>query len=163
MFVFILLLWIIFNGRLALDVVVSGILVSAAITFFAVRFCNWGYVKKWNGAAFFMHVPGYAVLLLREILLSNLQMIRLILSPKMKERIQPQLVRFKVDMKDPVVRTLLANSITLTPGTLTILMEDEHFIIHALCPQMGEGMETSPFYHGCERLEECTGNKGKEK
>lgn len=153
MFVVIFLLWIIFNGRLAWDVVISGLIVSAAVSAFAVRFCNWNHTKKWNRIAFMIHVPGYILLLLREIFFSNLQMIRMILSPKMEEHIAPMLVHVPVKLKDPVIRTLLANSITLTPGTITVQMQEDAFIVHAINPEMGEDLEHSAFSLGCEKLE----------
>ena len=40
---------------------------------------------------------------------------------------------------------LLANSITLTPGTITLFQEGDHFVVHCLRREFGDGIEESSF------------------
>jgi multicomponent Na+:H+ antiporter subunit E len=59
---------------------------------------------------------------------SNLDVARRIISPKLP--INPGIVKVKTKLKSPLGRAILANSITLTPGTLTVEMRDQYFYIH---------------------------------
>lgn len=72
----------------------------------------------------------YCFWLAWQILLSNLHVIYLVLHPKMP--IDPVIVRFKHNLKTNFGIVLLANSITLTPGTVTIDADRHEFIVHAL-------------------------------
>lgn len=156
MFFLLLLLWLIFNGRFALDVLISGAIVSGAITWFAMRYCKWYVTKDWRWSKFIPQFLAYAVLLIKEMIKANLQVIRLILDPKLEEKIHPQMVKFDVGYKSMIMRALLANSITLTPGTITVRVRSDSFVVHALTPEMGADMDQSDFYKGCARLDEYT-------
>lgn len=63
-----------------------------------------------------------------ELIKSNLDVARRVLSPSLP--INPGIVKVKTKLKTPLGRAFLANSITLTPGTLTVEMKDEYFYIH---------------------------------
>lgn len=156
MFFLLLLFWIIFNGRLALDVLLSGVLVSVAITWFANRYCKWDDTKHWNWVRFLPRMLAYCGLLISEIFKTNLEMIRMILTPKdMKEIIHPQMVKIPVDLKSEFTRMLLANSITLTPGTITVRLHPDTYVIHALTPDMAAEDQESPFLIACRGLDEA--------
>lgn len=156
MFVFLFLLWVIFNGRLGADVIVLGLAVSAAIEWFAMRYCKWYVTKDWRWRQFLPGFAAYCVLLVKEILVANWTVIKIILSPRMKENIHPQLVKFPCDYKSDIMKALLANSITLTPGTITVRLRSDHFVVHALTPEMGTDMPQSSFYQACNKLDEYT-------
>jgi multicomponent Na+:H+ antiporter subunit E len=68
----------------------------------------------------------------RELIVANIQVLKIVLSPKLN--IRPGIIAFKTDCKTPLGITLLANSITLTPGTLSVdISEDQSTIfIHTL-------------------------------
>ena len=72
----------------------------------------------------------YCPWLLVEIIKSNLHVTRLILSPDLP--IQPQLVRGPVSQKTDLGQVIYANSITLTPGTITLDLRDGHVLVHAI-------------------------------
>ena len=156
MFMLLFLLWVIFNGRLGVDVIVLGLAVSAAIEWFAMRYCKWYVTRDWRWRPFLRSFAVYCVMLVKEIWLANLTVIRLILSPHLKENIHPQLVSFPCDYKSDIMKALLANSITLTPGTITVRIRSDHFIVHALTPEMGADMPQSNFYLACNQLDEYT-------
>ena len=85
-------------------------------------------------------------------MLANIAVIRIILSPKME--IQPCLVRFKTDLKSETNRVLLANSITLTPGTYTIDLNEDEYLVHALDTSFSGGMDESVFVERLRKMEE---------
>ena len=73
-----------------------------------------------------LYVPWLSVQMIR----ATWQVAVIVLSPRM--RLDPCLVEFKSDQPHTVARVTLANSITLTPGTLTLELDGDRFRIHAL-------------------------------
>jgi len=74
--------------------------------------------------------PAYWLWLTREVMQSNLYVTRLIIHPKM--HVKPQVLVIEPGFVDVVGHTILANSITLTPGTLTLFVDDHELIAHAV-------------------------------
>jgi multicomponent Na+:H+ antiporter subunit E len=72
----------------------------------------------------------YPFWLLKEIAVANVQIARLILDPRLP--VDPVVVRFDSRLEGLLAHALLANSITLTPGTFTIDIRDGIFTVHAL-------------------------------
>jgi multicomponent Na+:H+ antiporter subunit E len=70
----------------------------------------------------------YVHLFLRELVKSNFDVARRVVAPEV--RINPGIVEVKTRLKHPTYRLILANSITLTPGTLTVDMIDDSLYIH---------------------------------
>ncbi len=84
--------------------------------------------------SFFRYLPW----LLWEIVLANVEIAYLVLSPK--PLVDPQIVRFKPDLKTDLGIVTLAHSITLTPGTVTVEANREEFVIHAIWKKSAEGI-----------------------
>ena len=82
----------------------------------------------------------YLPWLLYEIIFSTLHVTYLALHPRMKERIDPRIVTFKTKLRKDLSLVTLANSITLTPGTITILIQDGKCFVHALSSKTAEGL-----------------------
>ena len=78
----------------------------------------------------------YAPWLLAEIVKANLQVARLVLDPRLP--IDPVVVTFDTALTGPLARTTFANSITLTPGTITLDTEDSSFTVHAITRAMSD-------------------------
>ena len=63
------------------------------------------------------------------------------LSVSAKRKADPSIVWFRADYDNPAARAMLANSITLTPGTITIeITEDGIYSVHALTGELKEGL-----------------------
>jgi len=73
---------------------------------------------------------GYWAWLAREIVRSSLQVARIILTPRLP--ISPQVFEIRATATHPVDQTMLANSITLTPGTLALDVHDGVILVHSL-------------------------------
>ena len=73
-----------------------------------------------------------------QIVLSNVHLVYLVLHPKMP--IDPTLIRFKHNIRTNMGITLLANSITLTPGTITIEADRDEYIVHAISRKTAEDL-----------------------
>ena len=143
MFVAFLILWVVFNGRLTWEIVVFGAAISATLTFFCYRFLDMSPRKELR---FLRRLPGllaYAFTLLKEIVKSNAALIRIVYHQK--REIKPQLVSFDTPLKGRADRALLADSITLTPGTITALCEDGRMTVHCLDATFSEGIDDCVF------------------
>ena len=68
-------------------------------------------------------------------------------------QVEPQLVHFTSDLKSEMAKVILANSITLTPGTITVSLEGSDFYVHCLDREFAEGMEHSVFVELLEKME----------
>lgn len=74
----------------------------------------------------------YCIWLMVEIVHANIHVLTLALNAKPCEAIAPEIVRFETTLKSDFARVVLANSITLTPGTVTIRIQGDTFIVHAI-------------------------------
>ena len=80
----------------------------------------------------------YLLWLLKEIVVANLQVARLVLHPRLP--IDPVVVRYDAPPGGDLALTTLANSITLTPGTVTLDVDGRTLIVHALTRQSADGV-----------------------
>ena len=87
----------------------------------------------------------YPFWLLWQILLANLQVAALIVHPRMP--IAPVLLEFRSGLQSDLARVTLGNSITLTPGTLTVRIEDDLFLVHSLHPRLAGGLLDGSMQH----------------
>jgi len=78
------------------------------------------------------HLAVYLPWLVAQIARDNLLVAYLVLHPSMP--IDPHVMQFKTRYKKPVSQVILANSITLSPGTMTVLLENNTYLVHGLLP-----------------------------
>ena len=143
--------WIIFNGRVTLEIALFGIAVSGAMFAFICKFMDYSLEKE---RTFYKKLPlfcKYAALLVKEIIKANLEVCRMILTRR--EVMEPVLVKIHTDLRTETARVILANSITLTPGTITVSLTGQELLVHCLDKSLAEGMEDSEFVRLLEALE----------
>ncbi len=145
------LLWIIFNGRITLEILFIGLFLCTLLFAFCCKFM--GYSVK-RDIRLLRRLPlafQYVVILIIEILKANRQVLYFITTPRYQ--VEPQIVHFTSSLKTPIGRVILANSITLTPGTITVGLEGNEFYVHCLDKEFAEGMENSIFVELLEKME----------
>lgn len=76
----------------------------------------------------------YFIWLFKEIIKANVQVVRAVLKPDML--VSPTLTKIPYSNAKDLSKVMFANSITLTPGTVTVLMEEDHILVHALLKEM---------------------------
>lgn len=81
---------------------------------------------------------GFGWKLFREIVLANVQVVAIVLTPTL--RIQPQWVRVRSRQVSCLGRVMLGNAITLTPGTITVDLRGDELLVHALTDQAAAGV-----------------------
>jgi multicomponent Na+:H+ antiporter subunit E len=151
MYLAFLLLWIIFNGKVTLEIVLIGIVLCAVLFAFCCKFLNYSIKRDLR---MFKRLPlmiQYAAILIIEILKANRQVLHFIMTPVYE--VEPQIVHFQSNLKSEAARVVLANSITLTPGTITVGLEGNDFYVHCLDKEFAEGMESSIFVELLEKME----------
>ena len=84
----------------------------------------------------------YLWLLICEIVKSNKALIGFVYSRKIE--VKPQLVTFTTPLKG-AYKSILADCITVTPGTISVLSEGDKLTVHALDKSMAEGIEDTDF------------------
>ena len=93
----------------------------------------------------------YILVLIKEIIEANIQVLKFVYSPKYIP--EPTISYFKVDLKSGFAKVLFANSITLTPGTITVSVNDDEFCVHALDISLVEGIEEGGFVRILRKME----------
>ena len=146
------LLWIAFNGRITLEVVVIGIVITAALYFFCVKFLDYRLRYEWRTLRMIPSALAYGLLLLSEIAKATFAVMRIVLNPKYE--IKPQLITFQTPLKTTIAQTLLANSITLTPGTISVFCKGNKLTVHCLDRSFAEGIEDLAFQQRLLKLEQ---------
>ena len=143
--------WIVFNGRITVEIAIFGVIIAALMFAFICKFMGYSLKKERN---LYKKIPlfcKYVVLLIAEIIKANLAVCRLILTRR--EVIEPAIVKIHTNLKTESARVLLANSITLTPGTITVSLVDQELLVHCLDKSLAEGMEDSKFVQLLEKWE----------
>ena len=150
MFALLFCVWLMLNGRVTLEVCLFGIAVCFAVYWLAVRFVGFSFRKE---IRFIRNIPwgiAYFFVLVWEIIKANLAVARVVLSGK---KTDPVIVKYKIPLKTEFAKVLLANSITLTPGTITVSVDGDRFCVHALCSEFAEGIDRSVFVSLLKKME----------
>ena len=144
-------LWLIFNGKVTLEIVLFGIVLSTAVYLFCWKFLEYSPKRELRALRLLPQGIGYFFVLVWEIVKANCAAIALIVSPKYE--VEPVLVTFRTNLKTDLAKTILANSITLTPGTITVELTDDEFKVHCLDKEMAEGLSDSVFVRLLMKME----------
>lgn len=151
MYVIFFLLWIIFNGRITTEIVIFGLVISAALYWFICKFMDFSPKREIRFLKKGGYLLQYLYHLIKEIIMANFVTMKLICSAG--RVVEPVLIEFETHFKSDSSRFLLANSITLTPGTITVAVEGDKFIVHCLDRTLAEGIESSVFVKLLEKIE----------
>lgn len=151
MYIVFVLFWILLNGRFNVEILIFGLVISAVVYAFLCRFLDYSVRKdlcllKSSGLLIW-----YILVLLKEIVEANIQVLKFVYSPKYIP--EPAICYFKTDLQSGFAKVLLANSITLTPGTITVSVNGDEFCVHALDTSLAEGIEEGGFVHILRKIE----------
>lgn len=151
MFLLFFLAWVIFNGAVTTEILIFGVVIAFVMFAFICKFMDYSLQKELMLLRKCGLVLYYMGTLVVEILKANMTAIHFILTDK--EIVEPVIVRFKTNIKSETLRMLLANSITLTPGTITVSLEEDELVVHCLDKTLAEGIEDSVFVKMLEKME----------
>lgn len=151
-FTLLFIFWIILNERISLEIVLLGLFISLAITILTYKTTRMTKQVERKMARNMVRLIQYLIILIIEVIKANIDIIKLVLSKD--PEITPTLKIIKVGLKSRISRVALANSITLTPGTITVSMDEDQLLIHAIKKSNLDGIEESVFVEKLEELEE---------
>ena len=148
------LLWCLLSGYYKPLLISSGVVSVLLVVTLIVRMDivdHEGHPFHLNLLALF----AYWAWLLKEIVVANLAVSRLILKPRML--ISPTVITLPTSQTSDLGRAILANSITLTPGTVTIDVNDRHVKVHAITKEAAQSLATSAMDRKVSALERDPG------
>ncbi len=129
--------WMLLSGFFDLFHLSIGAICSALISYTShdLLFAETNLKKRHGtGKKFLFYLPW----LMYQIYLANVHVVSLVLSPKMP--IDPKIIRFKTKFTGDLVLVTLANSITLTPGTITVDIREGEFYVHSLSKKVADDL-----------------------
>lgn len=132
--------WILWSGKFDAFHLSLGVISCALVTFMSYDL----YFKRKKFSSkiiveairFIKYIPW----LFYQIVLSNIHVASLVLSPKMP--IDPKVIRYKTKLKTDIALVTFANSITLTPGTITADISEGEYYVHALSKKVADDLMT---------------------
>lgn len=140
-FIVLLVFWHIMSGFFDLTHAIMGIFSVAVVISINYRLKKYSFYEEETDIIHdvrFFYIPYYFAWLLLQIVISGIHVAKILLSPSLP--IKVSVVRFKVDYPNPHCKMILGNSITLTPGTLTVDIIGDEFIVHAISPASFQGI-----------------------
>ena len=137
LFLILLSLWLLMSGHYSILIISLGIISCAFCVYVAKR----GNLIDDEGLPIFFipRLSNYLIWLFKEILKSNLNTAKVIINGK----VEPETFTVKVSQVTDVAKVTYANSITLTPGTVTTKMQKDVFEVHALNSDFGNDVRTN--------------------
>ena len=152
MFIVYFALWVILNGKWTTEIGIFGVIFAAALYAFSCRFMGYGFKKDLHYLRGLPTTICYGATLLAEIFKANVTVMKMILDKNFEP--QPQLVHFESGLKETRHRVVLADSITLTPGTITCQLEGDHYLVHCLDAAMVDGLDNGVFVEKLSQMEQ---------
>ena len=151
MYVLLFCFWLLLNGNVTLEILLLGLAVTALMAL--LEYTLFGYTPKTEGMllrkapVFCAYIP----VLMWEILKAGWAVSKVVLFRRYK--VTPTLVTFRTDLKTEFGRFLLANSITLTPGTITVQVKGDRLTVHCLDKSMLDTSDDGVFQRWIRKLE----------
>ena len=138
-FLVMLLFWVVLSGMFDAFHLTLGLLCCLLISHFSHRLLFYhGGPGLWLRGC--LGVVAYLPWLFYQIIVANFEVAYIVLHPRMREKIDPHLIRFKTSLKRPISKVTFAQSITLTPGTITVTIDEDEFLVYALTRNAGEAL-----------------------
>lgn len=130
-FVVMLVFWVILSGMFDAFHLTLGVISCLLVSHFSHNLLLYaGTPLLWLRG--FIGILCYLPWLFWQIVVANIQIAYIVLHPRMLEMIDPQLIRFRTSLQMPISRVTFAQSITLTPGTITVSLDEDEFTVYAL-------------------------------
>lgn len=138
-FVIMMFFWVVLSGMFDAFHLTLGVICCLLIAHFSHGLLFYGDCQQpW--ARSFVGILAYLPWLFYQIILANLQVAYLVLHPRMLEKIDPSVIRFKTRLTRPLAKVTFAQSITLTPGTVTVSIQGDEFSVYALTRSAGDAL-----------------------
>ncbi|MEJ2309018.1 MAG: Na+/H+ antiporter subunit E [Gammaproteobacteria bacterium] len=132
LFATLMLFWVMLVNSLAADKLLIGMLISLIVALLYRDGLSFFTEFRWTPRAVIAGIRYYAYFF-RQLVRANLRLAMIVVSPDLP--IEPAILKIRTGLKSRMGRLMLANSITLTPGTLTVEIDDEWLYVHCVTTQ----------------------------
>ena len=147
------LLWIVFNERMTTDVLIAGVIVVVLLSIVLNKVGLWKLENDSKAIKNLLRIIAFYFQLVAEVIKANFHMIALVLSSNPEERISPKIVKHKNKLGTDTGRVALANTVTLTPGTVTVDVSDNYILVHTIDEYARSGLDHSALEKKIEEME----------
>ena len=146
-----LVFWLLISASFDWQHILAGLVISVILTYY------WGEMvflpgKKtsisWKQVAGFIQ---YTICLVIDVIKANFHVAYLVLHPRLP--ISPGFVITGIDLKKELSKTYYLNSITLTPGTITVKCQDDRLVVHCLTKRNAQLVQHWYLYHQIYNME----------
>jgi len=137
-FVMLFAFWLVFSGHFDAFHVSLGLICSVTVATLSYDLVLSDTLSSRTAMIAWRFVQ-YTPWLLYEVVVANFHVLALVLQPG---RIRPQVVRFKTSLTSDLAKVTLANSITLTPGTITMDVDGDEFYVHAVSDEAAQSVKS---------------------
>ncbi len=127
LFIIALIFWLLISFKLSVQNILTGIVASLITTVIFGRYFTGKMNKLIQPVRYFWFVV-YLFIFAWEVLKANFDVAYRVIHPSMP--IKPGIVKVKLGIQSEVARTMLANSITMTPGTISVDIIEDHIYVH---------------------------------
>lgn len=142
--------WFIWSGMFKPMLIGLGTLSIIITVYVAVRIRFFDHVQGMH--LFAWRLPVYWFWLLKEIVISSIDVARIVLSPSLP--ISPRLVRMESEQGLELPQVILGNSVTLSPGTITIDIDEHVLLVHCLSEHAAKQLESGELLRRIRLLEQ---------
>lgn len=150
MYILFFVLWFIYNGRVTWELLFFGAVIVFLINLFATKVIGYSIqheIRIWRNLPLIIL---YILNLVAEIIKASLAVMSVIFTPGAGP--DPVIIEFYSGFNSNFCNVVLANSITLTPGTYTVIQDKDHFVVHCLRREYAEGITESSFVQLLRRI-----------
>jgi multicomponent Na+:H+ antiporter subunit E len=125
--IFMFALWLGLTGSFATDELLTGLLCAVVVSFFTGNLFSRRGLRHFTPIGLLKRLQ-FFIVFFKELIVANIDVAKRVLSPSLP--IKPGIVKIKTKLTDDMDKLWLANSITLTPGTLTMEINEDNLYIH---------------------------------
>ncbi len=126
------LFWLCITASFSVRNMVMGLVFSCLVALMIRRLFGIRIPDDITPAFLLVRFPVFLAVLAWDVLKANINLAYILLRPRL--RIDPAIVGFKTELKGDLKKTILANSITITPGTMTLDAQSDELLVHCLTP-----------------------------
>lgn len=146
------LFWIVLNGKVTGEIIALGIVISLLVFLFACRYLGYSVKKDLRFLRKFPVLLWYLGNLILEVMKATFNVMKFVFS--FKYEVEPVLIHFSVDFRTNIGRVMMANYITLTPGTITVDVDGNDFTVHCLDKDFSQGIDECMMVKIIKKMEE---------
>jgi multicomponent Na+:H+ antiporter subunit E len=150
-FIILFAFWLLLTDSIAIQQIFVGTVCCLAVVAFSTSFRLPTRGQMRLTLRNFWRLLLFGMILLKEIFIANIGVAKILLSRDMK--ISPTLSCFHSQLRSPLFRVVLANAITLTPGTLTVSLDDDTFLVHCLTEKGAYEVAEWPLKYWLQKVE----------